>query len=137
MAAKIRRVDYFHCNVQDYPGEAHRVLSDVAASGINLLAFTAVPVGPNRVQMTLFPEDVPALTRAAREGRMALDGPHQAILVQGDDELGALAGLHGKLAEAEINVYASTGVTDGQGGFGYIVYVKPEDFAAAAKVLGV
>lgn len=137
MAAKIRRVEYFHCNVDDRPGEAHRVLSDVAASGVNLLAFTAVPVGPNRVQMTLFPDEVSGLTRAAREGGMPLDGPHRAILVQGDDELGALCRLHRQLAEAEVNVFASSGVTDGQGGFGYVIYVKPEDFDEAARVLGV
>lgn len=137
MGAKIRRVDYFHFHVTDRPGEAYRVLSDVAAGGINLLAFTAVPIGPDRVQMTLFPDDVAGLKRAAQHGGMPLDGPHRAILVQGDDELGALRGVHRKLAEAQVSVYASSGVTDGRGGFGYVLYVKPEHFEEAARALGV
>jgi hypothetical protein len=36
-----------------------------------------------------------------------------------------------------VNVYASSGVTDGVGGYGYILYVKPEAYDRAARVLGV
>ena len=68
---------------------------------------------------------------------MVLDGPHHALLIQGDDELGALAGIHQKLFEANINVYASSGVTDGRGSYGYLVYVKEEDYERAAQTLGV
>ncbi len=66
---------------------------------------------------------------------MTLDGPHKALLVQGDDELGALAGIHLKLYKANINVYASSGVADGKGSFGYLIYVKPEDFDRAVEAL--
>jgi hypothetical protein len=34
-----------------------------------------------------------------------------------------------------VNVYNSTGVTDGRGGFGYLIYVRPEDIDRAAHVL--
>jgi hypothetical protein len=36
--------------------------------------------------------------------RFALDAPHPAILVQGDDGLGALVRIHAKLYEANVNV---------------------------------
>jgi len=62
---------------------------------------------------------------------LVLDGPHPALLVQGDDALGALADLHMKLADARVNVYASTGLADGKGCFGYIIYVRPEEFDRA------
>ncbi len=72
--------------------------------------------------------------REAGNAGLALDGPHPALLVQGDDELGALAGVHERLYEANVNVYASSGVADGGGSYGYVVYVRPEDFEKAAGV---
>ena len=68
---------------------------------------------------------------------MSLDGPYSALLVQGDDKLGALAEIHESLYRASVNVYASSGVTDGRGTFGYVIYVRPEDFERAAGALGI
>jgi hypothetical protein len=137
MAHRIRRVDYFYATVTDEPGEAYRLLERLASLGVNLVAFTAVPVGPLHTQLTIFPDDTKKLTGAARQAQLVLDGPHRALLVQGDDELGALAGLHEQLYEAGVNVYASSGVADGQGSYGYVIYVRPERFEQAAKALGV
>jgi hypothetical protein len=44
--------------------------------------------------------------------------------------------VHEKLYEAGVDVYASTGVTDGRGSYGYIVYVRPEEYEQAAQALG-
>ncbi len=137
MGSKIRRVDYFYTAVRDEPGEAYKLLSLLADLGVNLLAFTAVPVGPMRTQLALFPEDTGKLTTEAKKAGLAIDGPHPAFLVQGDDQLGALAGIHARLYEHNINIYASSGVTDGQGSFGYLLYVRPDDFNRAAKALGI
>jgi hypothetical protein len=137
MAFKIRRVEYFHATVVDQPGEAYRVLSALAGRGVNLLAFTAVPVGPDRTQLTLFPEDPSKMSSEARASGMALDGPHRALLVQGDDELGVLASVHEKIYRANVNVYASTAVADGYGKYGHIIYVRPEEYDRAAKALEV
>jgi hypothetical protein len=135
MAFRIRRADYFYAAVNDRPEEADKLLSQLAELGINLLAFTAVPAGPIRTQFTIFPEDNAQMISAARNAGLELDGPYPALLVQGDDELGALASVHGKLQEAGVNVYASSGIADGQGGYGYIVYVRHEDFERAASAL--
>jgi hypothetical protein len=135
MANRIRRVEYFHSTVVDEPGEAYKVLSALAGLGVNLLAFTAVPVGPDRTQLTLFPEHSDRMTSEARKSGMALDGPHRALLVQGDDELGALAAVHERIYHANVNVYASTAVTDGHGKYGHLIYVRPEDYERAAKAL--
>ncbi len=137
MAFRIRRADYFYATVVDQPGEGYRLLSQLAKLGVNLLAFTGVPVGPMHTQLTLFPDDVSKLTKAAQKAGLELDGPHPALLVQGDDELGALAGIHERLAEAKVNVYASSGVTDGKGSYGYVLYIRRDEYERAAKALEV
>lgn len=137
MAARIRRVEYFMTTVPDQPGEACRVLSHLAELHVNLVGFSAVPVGPFRTQLTIFAEDTAQFVGAAKRAGITLDGPNHALLVQGDDELGALAGVHQKLYEANVNVAASHGVTDGRGSFGYIVYVRPDEYERAAAALSV
>lgn len=36
-----------------------------------------------------------------------------------------------------VNVYASSGVADGRGGYGYVIYVRGQDYDASLKALGV
>jgi predicted amino acid-binding ACT domain protein len=137
MPSHIRRVDYFYVRVKDQPGAAYEILSQLAAQGVNLLAFTAVPIGADRAQLALFPEDPGKLVRSAGQWGLVLDGPHPALLVQGDDELGALAGVHGRLYQAGVDVYASSGVTDGQGSYGYVIYVREDQVQEAYRALEV
>lgn len=137
MAYKIRRVDYFYITVRDGPGEGYKLLSELAESGVNLVAITAIPFGPMHTQLTIFPDDTAKMKNAATKAGIGLDGPHPALLVQGDDEVGALAEIHEKLYGARVNVFASTGVADGRGGYGYIIYVRPEEYETAARTLEV
>ncbi len=137
MAYRIRRVEYYYTTVEDQPGEAYKLLSRLASLGVNLLAFTAIPVGPIRTQMTLFPEESARLETAASGAGMTLDGPHPALLVQGDDELGALVEVHQQLFQSRVNVYASTAVTDGKGSYGYVLYIRAEDYPRALAALEV
>lgn len=137
MAVKVKPVEYFYAIVEDKPGEAYKLLKQLASAEINLLAFNAIPLGMEKTELVLFPEETGRLARAAERVGLMLRGPHRAFLIQGDDELGALVELHRKLADARVNVLSSSGVTDGSGGYGYIVYVRSEDFDAAARALGV
>ena len=137
MAYEVRRAEYFYTTVADEPGQALKLLALLAEKGINLLAFTAVPVGPNRTQLTIFPDDVARTVSEAKKAQLPLDGPYAALLVQGKDALGALAAIHAKLYEANVTVSASSGVADGQGGFGYVIYVRGDDYDASLKALEV
>jgi hypothetical protein len=137
MAFHVRRTPYYYAMVKDEPGAAYRILSQLAERGINLLAFSAVPIGPSRAQLALVPEDEGSLLKATRDAGLVLDGPHHAFLVQGDDELGALVSVHARLLEAGIDIYASTGVADGRGSYGYMIYVREEQVEDAAKALEV
>jgi len=136
MGATIRTVDYYYTTVFDQPGEGCKLLTKLASAEVNLLAFTAIPIGPDRTQLVLFPENTEYLIRAAEESDFTLVGPQKAFLVQGDDQLGVLIDIHRALYEAAINVYSSSGVSDGRNGYGYIIHVKPEDFDEASRALG-
>jgi hypothetical protein len=137
MAYKIRRAYYFYTTVKDQPGEAYKLLSLLSSMGVNMQAFTAVPTGPMHTQLTIFPEDTGKLTSEAQKSGLVLDGPYPALLVQGDDELGALTEVHMKLYEANVNVSASSGVADGKGSYGYVIYVRPDDYKMAVAALNV
>jgi hypothetical protein len=137
MAFNIRRVDYFYTTVKDEPGEAYKVLSLLANLGINLLAVTAVPFGPMNTQLTIFPEVSAQLWNEAQKSGLKLEGPQPALLVQGDDKLGALAEVHSRLYAANVNIYASSGVADGAGHYGYVIYVRPDDYEKAVAALNV
>jgi hypothetical protein len=136
MAFTIRPVEYFYLSVRDELGAAYEILSLLAERGVSLLAFTAVPAGPMLAQFALFPADPNKLVAEARSAGMTLEGPHHALLVQGDDELGALASVHESLVGAGVDIYASAGVTDARGAFGYIVYVREDQFERAVSALG-
>ncbi len=137
MAYSIRRADYYYLMVTPDAEEGYKLLSQFAELGINLLAFTAIPFGPMRSQLTLFPDDPLKMEDAAKKAGIALDGPHPALLVQGDDKLGVLAEIHEKLYDANVHVFASSGVSDGRGGYGYIIYIRPEEYERAAAALQV
>lgn len=135
MAARIRKVDYYYVSLRAEPGEGYRLLARLAGAGVNLLAFSAIPMGPEFTQLVLFPEDAGLLATVAQEIGVQLTGPDHALLIQGDDELGALARIHQQLAAAGVSVYASSGVSDGAGGFGYVLYVRSDEIDQAAEAL--
>lgn len=137
MAHEIRRVAYFNARVMDEPGAGYRLLTQLAELGINLLAFTAIPVGPATTQLAIFPDDPARLQAESRRAGLALEGPHPAVLVRGDDVMGTLAELHEKLYARGINVYSSTAVSSGAGRFGYLLYLRPDDIDSAAESLGI
>jgi hypothetical protein len=137
MACNISRVEYFNTTIKDRPGEAYTFLSQLALLRINLLAFTATPVGPADTQLTIFPENPKFMKNEASRAGLFMEGPHSALLVQCDDRLGALADIHLKIYEADVNVESASGVTDGRGAFGYVIHVKPENFDKAAAALGI
>ena len=137
MSYKVRKLNYYYAITQDKPGEAHKILSILADVGVNQLAFNAMQMGPERSQITLFPEDDTMLERIAKKAGLDLDGPYQAILVQGSDELGALIEVHEKLHDANINIASSTAIADGNGNYGYLIYVRPDDYDKAAEALSI
>jgi len=133
MEDTIRAVDYFYATVEDKPGEGRRLLEHLSEKSVNLIAFTAFPVGGNQTQLDFVAESAEVLKSAATDAGIPLVGPKQAFFVQGDDRIGALHQFMLTLANAGINVRAANGTCSGIGGFGFVLWVAPEDFDAAAK----
>jgi hypothetical protein len=123
--------------VANQPGGGYEPLGQLAQQGFDRLAFSAVPMGPTRTQLALFPEDAARMAEVARKAGLGLDGPHRALLVQGDDRLGVVAGIHAKLHESDVHVYAASCVTDGRGSYGYILYIRPDEYERAVQALQV
>jgi len=88
-----------------------------------------------RTQFTLFPDDGLKMSDGAKKAGLELDGPHSALLIQGDDESGALADVYEKLSQADINVNESSGIADIKGSYAVILYLKHEDCEKAMAAL--
>lgn len=136
MAEMIRKVEYYYTTVSDKPGEGARVLGAIRDAGINLLAFHAFP-SAKKSQVDFVPENAAAFKAAAQQAKIKLSGPKTAFLVEGDDRVGAVAGIMQKLGAAKVNVTAIDAVRAGAGRFGALLWVKPQDVAKAAAALGV
>ncbi len=137
MPDTVRTVDYFYLEVPDEPGSLAPLLGRLKEARVNLLSFTAFPSRSGKSQVDLVPESSEALTQAARAAGLSLSEKKRAFLFQGADRPGAVAEIHRKLADAGINVTAANGCVAPNGGFGMILWVKPDRFDAAARTLGV
>ena len=135
MAFEIRRADYYFTTIQNAPGEGHKIFSELAGQGVNLLAITAVPIGPTRTQLTLFPEDAGLFQTAGKRAGLTIDGPHPAILVDGDDHVGVMAGILERLQRSNVDVYATHVISEGEGRFGCVLYVRRDDIDRAMAAL--
>jgi hypothetical protein len=137
MADRIRRTDYYYTHVPDTPGEGWRIVRALHETGVNLLAFSAFPSPGKGSQVDLFPVDRDPFLKACKGAGLTLTGPKTCFLIDGTDRAGAVADVLARLAEAKINVTALDATCAGSGRWGAILWVKPGDVEAAAKVLGV
>jgi hypothetical protein len=136
MADSLRRIDYFTLGIANRPGEGLRVLRQLQDAGINLIAFTAFPRG-RRAQADFIPEDSAKFRSVARKLGLEMSEKKTGFLLQGEDRVGALTETLSKLAEAQINVTAMDAVASGDGRYGAIFWVKPEELNKAAKALSI
>jgi hypothetical protein len=134
MADTIRQVEYFYVQVPHRAGEGARTLRALKDAGVNLLAFTGFPSG-RQAQLDFIPADAAAFKRAAKAAGWKLTGPKRAFLISGDDRVGAVADIVGRLSDAKINVIAVDAV-GAEGRFGAILWVEPRDVKKVAQLLG-
>ena len=136
MPDRVKKVNYCYPIVPNRAGQGARILAEITGAGINLLAYSGFPVGAGRSQLDLVVEDIGTLRRVARRNGWRLSKVKKGFLIQGADQVGAVHRHLQKLADAKINVTAADAVAAGQGRYGMLLWVKPRDYARAARALG-
>ncbi len=134
MADTIRQVDYFYMMVTHKTGEGAKVLRALKGAGVSLFAFTGFPAG-RRAQLDFFPAEPVAFKSVMKANKWKVVGPKRGFLIQGDDRVGVIADIVGKLADAKINLTALDAVC-ADGRYGALCWVAARDFKKAAQVLG-
>lgn len=137
MADIVRRIEYYYTIVPNRAGAGAKVLNALKAGGVNLIAYNGFPTSPRRAQLAFVPVDRDAFLAAARQAGIKLVGPKIAFLFQGEDRVGAVAGIVSKLGQARINITAMQATAAGEGRYGAILWVKARNVGKAAQTLGV
>lgn len=135
MALDITQVDYYNITIDGQISTASELLSTVVGAGVDFHAFKAIPVEPNKTQFTLFAKDSSKLMDGAKKAGIKLDGPYSALLIKGDEEAGALAGIYKKLSQAGIQVNEASGIADINAGYGVLLYLGQKDCGKALNAL--
>jgi hypothetical protein len=133
--ASIRKADYYKMKVSQRPGAGAKLLATLKAAGVNLLAFTGFPAGGG-AQVDFIPENSVKFRQAVKKAGLRVSTRKTVFLARGDDRVGALTGILGKLAAKKINVVALSAVTAGNRRFGMIFWVKQKDVGRASRALG-
>ncbi len=132
--ASVRKADYYKVKVSQRPGAGAKLLGAMKTAGVNLLAFTGFPAGGG-AQVDFIPENSVRFRQAAKKAGLRVSKRKTVFLVRGDDRVGALTGVLGKLASKKINLVALSAVTAGNGRYGMIFWVKPKDIGRTSRLL--
>ncbi len=135
MADRVMKVQYAYIKAPNRAGRGTHALQALKDAGVDLLAFSGFPIGGGKSQLDFVTRDMPGLRRVARQQDWRLSKPKRAFLVTGTDRIGAALSHMRKLADKRINVTAADAVTAGAGRYGMILWVRPKDYARAARTL--
>jgi len=135
MADRVKKVGYCYAVVPNRAGQGLKLLGSLQEAGVNLVAYTGFPLKGGKAQLDFVTDDMAGLKRVARKQGWRLSKNKRGFLVQGDDRVGAAHRHFERLAAAKINVVAADAVAAGKGRYGMILWVRPKDFARAAKTL--
>jgi len=133
--ASSRKADYYTMKVSQRPGAGANLLAALKAAGVNLLAFTGFPAGGG-AQVDFIPENSVKFRQAAKKAGLRVSKRKTVFLARGDDRVGALTGILGKLATAKINLVSLSAVTAGKRRDGMVFWVKKKDIGRASRALG-
>lgn len=131
----VKKVTYCNTIVANRAAEGAKVLAELKRVGVNLTAFSGFPRGGGKAQLDFVTEDIAAVRRVFKEKGWALSKPKKGFLIYGVDGVGAAFRHIKKLAAEKISITAADAVYAGQGRFGMILWVKPQDYRRAARVL--
>jgi len=135
VAYRVSKINYCYAKVLSRAGQGVKILSALKDAGVHLIAVSGFPGKGGKSQLDLIPEKMADLRRVANKNAWKLSATKKGFLVRGDDEIGAALKPLQKLADNKINVTAATAVCAGKGRYGMVLWVKPKDYARAARIL--
>jgi len=136
MADRVSKVNYCYTTVPARAGQGARVLKALRDANVNLTAFSGFPNGKGGAQLDLVSEQMSGIRRVAARHGWKLSPVKKAFLVTGGDACGAVHRHVQKLADHGISITAADALCAGKGRYGMILWVRPRDYARAAKALG-
>ncbi len=136
MADRVRKINYCYTKVPNYAGQGEEALRALREAGVNLLAYSAFPIAGRRAQMDFIPENMSAFSKVARKNGWRVSKVKKGFLITGQERVGAVHRHLAKLSDANINVTAIDALGAGKGRYGMILWVKPKQYARAARALG-
>jgi hypothetical protein len=128
-------INYFSIVVPNKCGEGVKVLDGLKTAGVNLVAVWGYPIKGKKSVLDIAPEDAKAFSKAVKKMGLEASAKKTAFLVEGEDQLGAVATVMGKLAAAGVSVHAAQAVTAGGGRYGMLLQVGDDDVKKAKKAL--
>src|SRR5450755_4003100 len=132
---EMAKLEYYSVVVPNKPGKGEHVLSTLKEAGVNFVAIWGYPVGKNKSKIDLVAEDPAGLKKAAKKLKIEIGKKQTAFHITGEDHPGAVAEVLAKLAAKKINTSAVQALCAGNGRFGALVQVAPDDVKKAAKAL--
>jgi hypothetical protein len=135
MADTVKKVNYCYTKVSNRAGQGVKILEEIKEAGIGMVAFSGFPIGRGKAQLDFVTHDMAALRRLAKKNGWRLSKTKKGFLVTGQDTDGAVHRHVKKLAENRISITAADAVSAGKGRYGMILWVKPKDYARAARKL--
>jgi hypothetical protein len=136
MADRVKKVSYCYVKVPNRAAQGEAALRELREGGVDLLAYSGFPIGKGKAQLDFVPNDMAAFRRVARKNGWRVSKVKKGFLVTGNDQIGAAYRHVRKLADARINITAADAVAAGKGRYGMILWVKPNNYARAARILG-
>jgi hypothetical protein len=129
------KLEYYSVVVSNKPGRGEHVLSALKEAGVNFVGIWGYPLGKRKSRIDLVVEDTAQFKKAAKQLKIELGKKQTAFYITGEDHPGAVAEVLAKLAAREINVLAVQALCAGNGRFGALIEVAPDDVKKATKVL--
>jgi hypothetical protein len=136
MADRVRKALYCYVVVPNRAGQGAKILGALAEAGVDLLAYSGFPAGGGRAQLDFVAPRLGDVKRALHRMALTPSATKRCFVIQGEDRVGALHRHIAKLGAAGISITAADAVAGGKGRYGVLLWVKPGDYAKAARVLG-
>lgn len=136
MADRVRKVGYCYVTVPNRAGQGVQLLQALSESGVSLIGLLGFPSRAGKAQIDLMADRLGPVRRIAARLGLRLSRNKRAFLIQGSDVPGAVHRHLKRLSAARVSVTAAAGVAAGGKRYGMVLWVKPRDYARAARALG-